>query len=294
MHSTRRIIRCAAAVLALVVLGQCTVGGDDEVGQGGSVAMEGVDFLNRDYVVHGHRVSARDGSFEYEEPGIGTYGGSVGRVVIGDFSGDGVDEAAVVLEWMSGSTTGRFSDVALFRWARSGAEHLQNLGDGDRGEGGVSDVAIKDGKLLVERFGSGPTGSVPEFVTTETFVLRAQGLKLVGTSDRTSVVWLAPQPREVEIRFQPRTSRARLRGDLTKAVSAHLMATAGQRLRLSASVGQQDYEVDVVHGGAVVGSVAAGGELSRVLPATGRHDVCVRPKGAIGSNPDFSADLEIL
>lgn len=131
-----------------------------------------VDWANRTYIVDeagGYTVT--DGGLEFAYDDNGNQVGadyvspdpdhyvergefSVSRPVFGDVTGDGVEEAVIVTTLNSGGT-GRFTGVSVFAMPGGTVTVIGEIPGGDRGDGGIAEVAIEGRAVLVERYQSG-------------------------------------------------------------------------------------------------------------------------------------------
>jgi len=105
------------------------------------------------------RVRVRDGkygSLKHFSPRVVPRGGcwqvSVGPIVYGDVTGDGREEAIVVLYAEMGGTEGS-NDVFVYALKRNRPELLWKFATGDRAEGGLLKTYALEGKLVVELAG---------------------------------------------------------------------------------------------------------------------------------------------
>jgi hypothetical protein len=110
------------------------------------------DFKNFVYDTGGEtvRVSGGRGAYQGREEEVFSY--SVERVSVsyGDLTGDGKDEAAVTL-YYTGGGTGAFSKGFVFTLRRGRLLLLAPFGGGDRADGSIREVSIRDGLLIVQR-----------------------------------------------------------------------------------------------------------------------------------------------
>lgn len=111
-----------------------------------------VDFQNFTYASGSESIHVVKGRGVYKTSGDSDASYSVVRVkaVHGDLTGDGRDEAAVVL-YYTGGGSGTFSKGFLFAVHKRRLTLLTTFKGGDRADGGIRRVAIKDGVLSVER-----------------------------------------------------------------------------------------------------------------------------------------------
>jgi hypothetical protein len=111
-----------------------------------------IDFQNFTYESGGEEIRVKRGRGVYKTSGDADASYSVERVktVYGDLTGDGRDEAVVIL-YYTGGGTGAFSKGFLFAVRKGRMALLTTFEGGDRADGGIRDVAIKDGLLSVRR-----------------------------------------------------------------------------------------------------------------------------------------------
>ncbi len=102
------------------------------------------------------KATLTDGTFfEPYEPGAasGVHLTLMEHLALGDLNGDGVDDAAVVLE-ASGGGSGTFRYLAAVLNERGQPRHVASALLGDRV--GIESLAIQDGRIVVEMIGHGP------------------------------------------------------------------------------------------------------------------------------------------
>ncbi len=139
-----------------------------------------IDFRNYDYPRGDGTIRVQNGKWE------GTYPGeyfSVDKIVYGDLTGDGEEEAVSVTS-ESGGGSGQFSGAIVFTLRngravtlsskdREGYGPYDGIKGGDRGSGGIYDVIIDNGSLLVEQYapGDGPNAPPyqPAYIETTTY-----------------------------------------------------------------------------------------------------------------------------
>lgn len=126
-------------------------------GGGGASPIRSIDFLNRTYQSgDAGAITVKDGEASFEvDPCMPDIQGwfNVTPPSYGDVDGDGVEDALVVTAF-NGGGTGTFTEGEVYAM-RAGATEPVVIGQipgGDRGDGGLSDVRIENGKILVERF----------------------------------------------------------------------------------------------------------------------------------------------
>jgi len=256
-------------------------------------------------------VTVVDGEYSSGEP-PDVYGFGVVDVDLGDFDGDGAQEAAVSIYFSTGGT-GQFTDVLVYRWSGGAAEYVTGAGVGDRGDDGVDDVTTAPaggvtGDVLVIRRNADADGACcPTALEERTFRLRDDELAQVGDPDKWAIVRIGVDDEgnatdvPTEIEFLPGTSRAELTGDATSPIAATFDATAGQTLQLTIPAGilADNALVATVTGpGGATGRVGSGigDSLTLELPATGSYSIRFEPVAPV--DPDLgvfvSAQLRIL
>lgn len=76
---------------------------------------------------------------------------SVTPPVFGDLDGDGAEEAVIVTMENTGGT-GHFTGVDVYTLRDGQPDVIASIPGGDRGDGGISDVRIEAGAVIVDRF----------------------------------------------------------------------------------------------------------------------------------------------
>lgn len=69
-----------------------------------------------------------------------------------DITGDGQDEALVILKVLTGSITIP-QNIYIFEWKDNSPELLWNFRSGDRADGGLKNIYLENGELTIELFG---------------------------------------------------------------------------------------------------------------------------------------------
>lgn len=125
-------------------------------GGGGGASIRSIDWANRTYTGGDTgSVTVKDGEAELEiDPEMPEMRGwfNVSSPSYGDVDGDGVEDAIVITTY-NGGGTGNFTTGQVFA-LRPGASEPVVIGEipgGDRGDGGLNDITIEGGKILVER-----------------------------------------------------------------------------------------------------------------------------------------------
>jgi hypothetical protein len=121
-----------------------------------------VDFRNFTYRRGGEVIRVAKGRGTYRSAEDTDFAYTVERVkaVYGDMTGDGREEAAVVL-YFNGGGTGAFSRGFLFAARGGRLTLLATFEGGDRADGGIREFSIKGGVLSVERNEPERTNGVP-------------------------------------------------------------------------------------------------------------------------------------
>lgn len=153
-----------------------------------------VDFQNFKYQSGGETIRVVKGRGVYKTSGGVDASYSVERVkvVYGDLTGDGRDEAAVIL-YYTGGGTGAFSKGFLFAIRGGRLTLLTTFEGGDRADGGIKEVAIKDGVLSVqrnepERFKDMPVAlCCPAYLITTKYRWDGKGLVRFGEPEKVEV-----------------------------------------------------------------------------------------------------------
>jgi hypothetical protein len=111
-----------------------------------------VDFQNFTYTARDEAVQVTRGRGTYRGRGgqVFSYQVAQVRVCYGDLTGDGKDDAAVVL-YYTGGGTGAFSKGFLFTVRRGRLTLLTTFAGGDRADGGIREARIEGGLLWVQR-----------------------------------------------------------------------------------------------------------------------------------------------
>lgn len=110
-----------------------------------------IDWLNRGYDFDGEQVTVTDGRADRPFAGGQKAPFFQARVMdYGDLTGDGVEDAAIVLDWSNGSTA-TYSTAQFFTIEQGMVRLLAGLPTGDRGDGGQVEVDVQDGRAVVIR-----------------------------------------------------------------------------------------------------------------------------------------------
>jgi len=224
-----------------------------------------------------------------------------------DVDGDGSDEAAVTVLTGSSQSSGRFSNVLVYRWA-GGPELVGDDGWGDRSTHGVQRVDTDpSGRHLVVRRLEPVRESCCTFAV-EQRRLTVEGDRLVelGEAERWPVIRRrapmspsGPARDPIAVSFFPGSTRFAVTGDVADEMGPVTFdALAGQTLALRVDpAGEHEPEVEVTvvgPDGAEVGSVRSGearsgeaGSPAIDLPASGGYEIRVASLTPVG---DVSLD----
>jgi hypothetical protein len=148
-----------------------------------------VDFRNFSYrpscAYDGKPVPVKRGKYVRERGDDKVYF-EVVKVTYGDVTGDRLDEAVVVTTCNTGGT-GHFTEGTIYTMRAGRAVELARLEEGDRAFGGIRDVRVERGLLVVERFGpqEPDTGACcPKYVDTTRYRWTKGALAEVGKQER--------------------------------------------------------------------------------------------------------------
>jgi hypothetical protein len=102
---------------------------------------------------------------------------SIESIVYGDLDGDGIDEAAVSVQFLHADSSGQFNSIDVFAIRNGHVLPIARYEEGDRADGGIYDTEIREGRLLVRVFGTEASAHDPQWIDTQ--VLRLDGDRLV-------------------------------------------------------------------------------------------------------------------
>jgi hypothetical protein len=261
-----------------------------------------IDFKNFTYADapcagEGEPITVKNGVYERDQEDDKVYF-EIRGVVFGDLTGDGVDEAVVRTLCNTGGT-GQFTDALVYTLRGGKPTVIGELGIGDRADGGLYDVRIRDGVLYADRFGHGEGSGAccPEYIETSAF--RWNGKTFAETGKATQRAWVDYQfddsPAPHRVKFLRGSSAATLSGSTNNGESYLIGARAGQTLGLHFKTDDDKAEVSVaVKGGEAFATINANGDGSLKLPATGDYVISVRsPKPKDDENVWYQLDLTI-
>jgi hypothetical protein len=159
---TRRLLPLLAAALLLSACHRSAPA------TGPAPSIRHADFANFQYRVGRTRWTLRDSAqAEVRRNGIVTEDGYLlDRVVYGDVTGDGREDALVIVE---GVTGGSAVPHWVFAYAAGprGPRRLWAFETGDRAAGGLKDVYARDGMLVVELYGQDKLPTRPRHLTAD-------------------------------------------------------------------------------------------------------------------------------
>lgn len=150
-----------------------------------------------------------------------------------DVDRDGVDEAVVQLLYNTGGT-GQFSDLIAYDLVGNGATPIGSGGGGDRADGGIDRIYVKDGLLHVRKYADPQGACCAGAIQDQVMVLNKGIFQTEGQIQKWGLINLDPQEetRPVEIKFLEGTSKATLQGTAAGKLTSTFKARAGQQLSL--------------------------------------------------------------
>ena len=251
--------------------------------------IRGVDFRNFTYeygLGEPETITVRDGEFARETEDDPLYF-SIVDVVYGDVTRDGQDDA-VVRTVISGGGSGSFSDATIYTMRDGKPVAIGSLGVGDRANGGIHDVRIENGRIVVERYGQEDSGACcPEYI--ERNIIELQGTKFEAVA-KTSVRGYqafrndeGPSPHRVK--FLKSTSAITLAGSTNNNEAYVLGARKGQRVQLDFfSKDAMASATFNASGSKTLGTIRAGMPWSGTLPANGDYTISITSKAPSDSS----------
>lgn len=186
-------------LLYLIVLALCSTSGlaQTRAGRprpGAAGDIRRFDFRNFSYRAAGELLRVSEGRGVYQSSGDETFSFDVERVMVayGDVTGDGSDEAAVTV-YYTGGGTGAFSKGFLFALQGGRLKLLTTFEGGDRADGGINEVRIEGGALIVrrnepERMNGVPVGlCCPVYLITAKYRWDGRRLVRVGEPQKVEI-----------------------------------------------------------------------------------------------------------
>lgn len=263
-------------------------------------SIRNVDFRNFTYtggcIGEEQKFTTTDGVFERADPDDSVYF-QVLKVVYGDLTGDGVDEAIVQSNCNTGGT-GQFSDGTVFTMRGGKPVVMTTLGIGDRADGGIYGLAISDGVLVVERFGQDNSGACcPEYVETQRF--RFNGKKFVPASKATRRAYNSVSCSEgdgpLRVKFLRGTSSATLSGSTNTNEKYVLGVRGGQTLDVSFTSKDANAKVKIITAsGTRLMTLGATEKWSGQIPESGDLTIAIESTtGADSVDAYFDMDVTV-
>jgi outer membrane protein OmpA-like peptidoglycan-associated protein len=152
-----------------------------------------IDFKNYTYEYSESKIKVRNGKWKGKYPGEYF---NVDKIVYGDVTGDGQEEAIVITS-SSGGGSGNFSGatvyslknnrlITLYVYPGDGYGPYDGLPGGDRGNGSINDVKIQNGELWLEKFAPSDLPNTPQYVAAyiDTYIFRWNGSYLISDGNR--------------------------------------------------------------------------------------------------------------
>lgn len=293
-----------------------TTPGTGDVAATGSIA--DVDFYNGDLEYPNavgetesiEKVTVTNGTFERDSQ-PNSFFFQVRDVEIADLDGDGVDEAAVSINYSTGGS-GQFTDVVVYRWVDDKAVYSAHDGVGDRAFGGVDSVRVEPAEsgsgdqLAVGRYTDDGAACCPAGIERTTLRLSGDELVKVGEPSTWGITRVgldesgASVAGPTKVEFRSGADRSQLMGDASTPVAATFDARGGQSMQLL-------FESDDLLERPVVAVITGpNGEIAKAgtgapvdaavaLPTTGTYRIEFSPVGAVADDVGraFSALLVI-
>ncbi|HEX6373328.1 MAG TPA: hypothetical protein VF006_30675 [Longimicrobium sp.] len=153
--------RLAFMVLLAALPSAASCGGSAPA-PGAAASIRGTDFSNFRYHFQRTTIALRDSAQEPVRRNgiIHESGYLLDGVVYGDVTGDGVEDAVVVVEEVTGGSAVP-NRVFVYQAGADGPRRLWSFETGDRAAGGFKDVYVRDGVLVVELYGRDKVPSDP-------------------------------------------------------------------------------------------------------------------------------------
>jgi hypothetical protein len=167
-----------------VLLSFCAIGASSQTKTKNTSGIRAIDFKNYTYGSGKGKRRVKNGRWNGEYPGEYL---QIGKAIYGDLTGDGKEEAVLMVS-ESGGGSGVSSSCLVFTIAggvprelssrdRDGHGPYSGIVGGDRGDGGIYNVAIKSGLLYVEQYspGEGPNARQFQAAYIETLIYKWNG-----------------------------------------------------------------------------------------------------------------------
>ena len=259
--------------------------------QGAKDAIRHVDFRNFSYRVGEEQqqvIHTKNGEYSVEEPEEDRmYFQVFGRIAYGDLTGDGSEEAVVVTNTNTGGT-GQFTDGWVFTMRAGKPVLLEQVGAGDRADGGIHTVDIRGGQLIVERYGHGDASGAccPEWVDVDTLKWNGKSFAQVGKLVREPWTQIEYGTQEPVHRLQfPKGQTSTVVCGATEATAVYTAgARAGQTMtvRVWSQQGDARFSIETPDG-QQVGSGVDGATWTGALPKSGDTRISISGTGDTGT-----------
>lgn len=283
----------------LVVCAACAAAAPGQVGDA-QRSIRNIDFRNYTYspacVEQGTAIKVTGGTYERSDPEDPIYF-EVQRVIYGDLTRDGIDEAVVQTICNTGGT-GQFSDGIVFTMRGGKPVAVATLGIGDRADGGIHAIRIDDGLLVVDRYGQESSGACcPEYV--ESYRLRYDGKRFVETGKPVRRIFLSltreSTPGPMRVRFLKGTSSAALSGSTNGGERYVLGVRANQILDVAFSSRDARSTVKITTaGGKRLMTLRPNEQWSGLLPESGDITIAIESTaGADSTEAYFDMDISV-
>ncbi len=253
-----------------------------------------VDFSNFTYEAscageETEKITVKESKFSKEETKDGytdRFYFGVENPVYGDVNGDGKDDA-IILSICNTGGTGNFSEGFIYGMSGGKPALLGRIPGGDRAYGGLREVRVEDGLIIVESNDVGEAGGAccPEVIVTSYYRLKGGKLEETKASSRRDIY-----PAE-RVAFE--------KGKFATTVNVTLKqnddgikrfvvgARAGQTLTVTSDQPKDKIEVSIVRGDAESTEIAQG--ISAKLNKSGDFVIQVRAY----SETDVTASVKI-
>ncbi len=254
-----------------------------------------VDFRNFAYEVgpDGGTIRVANGTYSRDGEEDRFYF-EVRDVDYGDLDGDGREEAVVTTLENTGGT-GQFTDGLIFAMRGGTPAVVASLGVGDRADGGIHDVRLEGGRLVVERYGGENSGACcPTYVERQVIALRGGQPVAAGKSERLAYQVFGDGPGPERVRFLRGGSGAVLSGSTNTGESYVIGARAGQTVRLRLASKDARASATLAGPGGAAATLRAGESWEGRLPATGDYRLSVASTtGHYSAEAYYTLDLVI-
>lgn len=144
------LVACGGSATTAPATGNTAGGGGTA-----SAGVRSIDWQNRTYESEAGAVTVKDGEATLEiDPEMPEMNGwfQVGAPSYGDVNGDGIEDAILITAF-NGGGTGTFTSGEVYTVLPGANEPvlIGSIPGGDRGDGGLDDIKIEGGKIIVHR-----------------------------------------------------------------------------------------------------------------------------------------------